>query len=133
MKVAVVHDWLTGQRGGEHVLAAVLELLPTADVFCVTHVPGSVDASLDARVRGTSWLAKIPILRSRPGLALPLLAYAIYASGQNESGSATPETDWKPTTSSVSSEPSPSYSEPSSSDRDSTPDYSGGTGSSTSD
>lgn len=77
MKVAVVHDWLTGQRGGEHVLAEVLALLPTADVFCVTHVPGSVDPAIEARVRGTSWLARVPLLRGRPDRALPLLPRAI--------------------------------------------------------
>ena len=33
MKVAVVHDWLNGMRGGEKVLEAILDLHPEADVY----------------------------------------------------------------------------------------------------
>jgi len=32
MKVAVVHDWLNGMRGGEKVLEAILELYPLATI-----------------------------------------------------------------------------------------------------
>ena len=38
----VVHDWLTGMRGGEKVLEAILEVLPTAEIRTLFHLPGSV-------------------------------------------------------------------------------------------
>ena len=36
MKVALVHYWLTKMRGGEHVLEALCEMFPEADIY--THV-----------------------------------------------------------------------------------------------
>jgi hypothetical protein len=33
IKVAVIHDWLTGIRGGEKVLAQILKLYLDADIF----------------------------------------------------------------------------------------------------
>jgi len=42
MKVALVHDWLTGLRGGERVLEQLCLLYPEADIFTLVHVPGSV-------------------------------------------------------------------------------------------
>ena len=38
-RVALVHDWLTGMRGGEKVLEALCELYPDADIF--TLVPSA--------------------------------------------------------------------------------------------
>ena len=32
-RVALVHDWLTGMRGGEKALEAIRELVPDADLF----------------------------------------------------------------------------------------------------
>ena len=38
MKVALVHDWLTGMRGGEKCLEVFCELFPEADLFTLVHV-----------------------------------------------------------------------------------------------
>ena len=40
MRVALVHDWLTGMRGGEKVLEALCEQFPSAELFTLVHVPG---------------------------------------------------------------------------------------------
>ncbi len=37
-RIALVHDWLTGMRGGEKVLEAIAELYPTATIHSVLHV-----------------------------------------------------------------------------------------------
>ncbi|HEV7922716.1 MAG TPA: glycosyltransferase [Thermoanaerobaculia bacterium] len=58
-KVAVVHDWLTGMRGGEAVLEAILELFPSAELFTLFHFPGSVSAKIEARVIHTSYLQNV--------------------------------------------------------------------------
>lgn len=42
MKVAIVHDWLTGMRGGERCLEVFCELFPKADLYTLLHIPGSV-------------------------------------------------------------------------------------------
>jgi glycosyltransferase involved in cell wall biosynthesis len=60
MRVALIHDWLTGLRGGERVLDELLGIWPDADVFTLVHVPGATTARIDARVRATSFLQRIP-------------------------------------------------------------------------
>ena len=49
MRVALVHDWLTGMRGGERCLEAFCELFPEADLFTLVHVPGSVSSVVEQR------------------------------------------------------------------------------------
>ena len=44
-RIAIVHDWLTGMRGGEKVLDAICERFPDAALFTLVHVPGSVSRS----------------------------------------------------------------------------------------
>ena len=40
-RVVLVHDWLTGLRGGEKVLESLCRLFPTADLLTLVHVPGT--------------------------------------------------------------------------------------------
>ena len=42
MKLAIVHDWLTGMRGGEKALEVLCERFPDAELFTLVHVRGSV-------------------------------------------------------------------------------------------
>ena len=55
-RVAVVHDWLTGMRGGEAVLEAILEVVPGAELFTLFHFAGSVSPQIEARLIHTSRL-----------------------------------------------------------------------------
>ena len=41
MRVALVHDWLTGTRGGEKVLLELVRMFPGAPIFTLFHFPGS--------------------------------------------------------------------------------------------
>lgn len=56
LRVAVVHDWLTGMRGGEQVLEAILELFPAAELFTLFHIKGSVSELIEGRTIRTSRL-----------------------------------------------------------------------------
>lgn len=38
-RVALVHDWLTGMRGGEKVLEALAESFPDAPIYTLVHFP----------------------------------------------------------------------------------------------
>jgi glycosyltransferase involved in cell wall biosynthesis len=58
-KVAVVHDWLTGMRGGEAVLEGILDAVPGADLFTLFHFPGSVSPKIEARTIHTSSLQRL--------------------------------------------------------------------------
>ena len=77
--VGFVHDWLTGQRGGENVLAAIARLAPRAPIHTLFHFPGSVDASLEAHPIETTWLQRAPSIRSRYRHYLPFFPRAIEA------------------------------------------------------
>ena len=37
MKVALIHDWLTGMRGGEKCLEVFCELFPNADLYTLIY------------------------------------------------------------------------------------------------
>ena len=77
MKVALVHDWLTGMRGGERVLQSLCELFPDADLFTLLHVPGSVAPSIERLQITPSILQCIPFVRNTYRYLLPLFPFAI--------------------------------------------------------
>ena len=57
-RVAVIHDWLTGMRGGEAVLEGILDLVPGAELFTLFHFKGTVSEKIEARTIHTSSLQK---------------------------------------------------------------------------
>src|SRR5215212_9221976 len=77
VRCAVVHDWLTGMRGGEHVLEAILDVLPNADVFTLFHYKGSVSAKIEARTIHTSSLQRLATRASDYRKLLPLFPRAV--------------------------------------------------------
>ena len=79
MRVALVHDWLTGMRGGERVLEALLGLFPDAEIFTLVHIPGSVSPGIEARPIHVSPLGRIPALARCYRFALPLMPAAVEA------------------------------------------------------
>jgi glycosyltransferase involved in cell wall biosynthesis len=77
LRVAIVHDWLTGMRGGERVLESMLELFPNADIFTLVHVPGSVSAAIEAHPIHTSFLQSAQERTPRWRRLLPLFPAAL--------------------------------------------------------
>lgn len=77
MKLAIVHDWLTGMRGGEKALEVVCERFPDADLFTLMHVPGSVSPVIERRRIHTSFVQRLPAARTRYRHYLPLFPTAI--------------------------------------------------------
>lgn len=58
--MAIVHDWLTGMRGGEKVLKYVLELFPDAHLYTIFWKRGSVHPDIEKRTIHTSFLDRFP-------------------------------------------------------------------------
>jgi glycosyltransferase involved in cell wall biosynthesis len=77
MRVALVHDWLTGMRGGEKVLAVLCELFPDADLFTLFHRRGSVSAAIENRRIVTSFVQRLPMADRYYRRYLPLFPSAI--------------------------------------------------------
>ena len=59
-RVAIVHDWLTGMRGGEKVLEAICELYPDATLFTLVRVPGTVSQRIESHPIRTSFAQRLP-------------------------------------------------------------------------
>ena len=77
MKIAIVHDWLTGMRGGEKCLEVLCKLYPSADLFTLLHIPGSVSQSIEAHSIHTSFIQNLPFVQSKYRYYLPLMPLAI--------------------------------------------------------
>ena len=77
MKVALVHDWLTGMRGGERVLHSLCELFPNADLFTLLHIPGSVSPTIERLKITPSFLQHVPFVQRTYRNFLPLFPFAI--------------------------------------------------------
>jgi len=75
MRVALVHDWLTGLLGGEHVLEQLCLLYPEADVFTLVHERGTCGPIIESRRIATSFLDRLP--REHYRRYLPLFPVAI--------------------------------------------------------
>ena len=76
-RIALVHDWLTGMRGGEKALELLCEAYPSADLFTLFHVPGSVSPVIERLRPRTSVLQKLPGMRRFYRYCLPLFPAAI--------------------------------------------------------
>ena len=77
LKVALVHDWLTGQRGGEKVLELFCEIFPEAPIFTLFHFPGSQIKSIEEKEIFTSFLQRMPFIRRKYRSYLPLFPLAV--------------------------------------------------------
>lgn len=76
-RVALVHDWLTGFRGGEQVLLSLARLFPEAPIYTLLHVKGSLPAELESRTIRTSFIGKLPFATRLYRHYLPLFPFAV--------------------------------------------------------
>jgi len=65
LRVALVHDWLTGMRGGEKCLEVLCEMFPKAPIYTLVHWKGSLSPTIESHPIHESWIAKLPLGRSR--------------------------------------------------------------------
>lgn len=84
MKVALIHDWLNGMRGGEKILEVLCELYPEADIFTLLLEEEKISPRIrEMRIR-TSFIQRLPFAfkRYRSYLALfPLAVESFNLSG----------------------------------------------------
>jgi glycosyltransferase involved in cell wall biosynthesis len=76
-RVAIIHYWLVGMRGGERVLERLIHLYPDADIFTHVYDPASVSRVIrDRRVR-TTFIDRLPRARRHYQKYLPLMPLAL--------------------------------------------------------
>lgn len=77
MNVVLVHDWLTGMRGGERVLERIAARHPGAPIATLVWKRGSVSPALESHPIATSFLQRLPGADRRYRWLLPLFPRAI--------------------------------------------------------
>lgn len=77
MRVAIIHYWLLGMRGGERVLEELVRLYPQADLF--THVadPARLSELLRSRPVTESFISRLPLARRHCQKYLGLMPRAL--------------------------------------------------------
>ena len=76
-RVALVHDWLTGMRGGEKVLERIARVFRSAPIYTLFHFPGSVSAELESHPIHSTYLQRAPLLEQHYRRYLPFFSSAI--------------------------------------------------------
>jgi glycosyltransferase involved in cell wall biosynthesis len=77
MRVALVHDWLIGIRGGEKVLECLAELYPQADIYTAVLDQKVLTPSLREHRIIPSFLQRLPAARRFHRHLLPLMPLAM--------------------------------------------------------
>ncbi len=76
-RVAIIHYWLVGMRGGERVLERLLQLYPQADIFTHVVVPEALSDKIRAHPIKTSFIQHLPGARRHYQKYLPLMPLAL--------------------------------------------------------
>jgi glycosyltransferase involved in cell wall biosynthesis len=77
MKVAIVHYWLVGMRGGEKVVEALCEMFPQADIFTHVYVADAVSETIRGHRVTTSFINALPAAARLYKRYLPLMPLAL--------------------------------------------------------
>ena len=75
-RIVLVHDWLTGMRGGEKCLEIACRRWPQAPLLTLLHRPGSVSPLIENRPLHVSWLQRFPQVHRYYRYLLPLMPAA---------------------------------------------------------
>ena len=75
-RLVLVHDWLTGMRGGEKCLEPMCRQFPNARLFTLLHVPGRVTPAIERLKPRTSFLQQLPGAGKYYRWLLPLMPLA---------------------------------------------------------
>ena len=71
LRIALVHDWLNGMRGGEKCLEVFCEIFPKATLFSLLYDKDKLSKKIGAMNIQTSFIQKVPFLISHYRYLLP--------------------------------------------------------------
>jgi glycosyltransferase involved in cell wall biosynthesis len=77
VRIALVHDWLTGMRGGEKCLEVLCRRFPEAELFTLVHAPGTTSPAIERMHVKTSFLQRLPGATRHYRYLLPLMPRAV--------------------------------------------------------
>jgi glycosyltransferase involved in cell wall biosynthesis len=76
VRLALVHDWLTGRRGGERVLEQLALMYPDAELYTLIHARGTTFEAIERLAVHTSPVSRLPGAARHYRKLLPLLPWA---------------------------------------------------------
>lgn len=79
MKVALVHYWLVGMRGGERVLESLCRMFPDADIYTHVAIPERLSDTIRRHKITETFIARLPFARTWYPRYLPLMPLALEA------------------------------------------------------
>jgi glycosyltransferase involved in cell wall biosynthesis len=79
LRVALVHDWLTGMRGGEKCLEVLCRAFPDATLYTLIHRRGALSPAIESMDIRTSPLQKVPGIFRHYRYLLPIMPLAARA------------------------------------------------------
>ncbi|WP_439575019.1 glycosyltransferase [Phreatobacter sp.] len=77
MKVAIIHYWFVGMRGGEKVIESLCRIYPQADIFTHVYVPEAVSATIGSHRIQTTFVSRLPRAQRYYQRYLPLMPLAL--------------------------------------------------------
>jgi glycosyltransferase involved in cell wall biosynthesis len=77
MKVAIIHYWLVGMRGGEKVIEALCDMYPQADIFTHVYVPDNVSSKIRQHKIIPTFINSLPRAAAMYKNYLPLMPLAL--------------------------------------------------------
>lgn len=77
MRVAIIHYWLVGMRGGEKVLEALCDIFPNADIYTHVFDPRVISDKLKSHRIQTTFIGSLPYARKMYKRYLPLMPMAL--------------------------------------------------------
>lgn len=76
-KVAIVHYWLVGMRGGEKVVESLCKIFPQADIFTHVYDRDSISDQINSHTIKTTYIQNLPNSKKLYRQYLPLMPSAL--------------------------------------------------------
>jgi glycosyltransferase involved in cell wall biosynthesis len=77
MRVAIIHYWLVGMRGGEKVLEALCNMFPNADIYTHVYDPSAISGVIKSHRISTTFINRLPFATKMYKRYLPLMPMAL--------------------------------------------------------
>ena len=71
MKVAIIHYWLVGMRGGEKVVQELCKIYPQADIYTHAYNPKEISDTINKHNIKTTFIQNLPFAQKKYQSYLP--------------------------------------------------------------
>jgi len=77
IKIALVHHWLVGMRGGERIVECLCSIFPDIDIYTLVYNKNKISDLINSKNIHTSFLQKMPFSKKHHEIYLPLMPVAV--------------------------------------------------------